>query len=70
LPTPVVPNTAKCLRTMSSTLMEAGIDWSCCKVPMSIVPGPDMSKISFNSLCVIRCTASPITGYSVTPRWK
>src|SRR6185436_13636398 len=38
LPTPVVPNTAKCLRTMSSTLMKAWIAVSCCKVPMSIVP--------------------------------
>ena len=70
LPTPVVPNTAKCLRTISSTLTQAGIEASCCTVPMSIVPGPDMSKISRSSRGVMRPTASPIIGYSVTPRWK
>jgi hypothetical protein len=40
------------------------------QVPMSIVPGPDMSKISLSSRCVMTLTASPIIGYSVTPRWK
>ena len=37
---------------------------------MSIVPGPDMSKISFSSRWRDQLTASPIIGYSVTPRWK
>ena len=43
LPTPVLPKKAKCLRSISSTLMWAPIELSCCSWPMLIVSAPAVS---------------------------
>jgi hypothetical protein len=44
LPTPVLPRSAKCLPSMSSTLMAASIEASCCGLPILMIAAPQVSN--------------------------
>ena len=62
LPTPVLPRSAKCLPSMSSTLMAASIEASCCGLPILMIAAPQVPNTMRRLSLLERRAASPIIG--------